>query len=52
VIPIASEDYTTVARRPKNSRLSNEKLLREFGVALPPWEASLAVCNARLVAAR
>ena len=47
VVPIPSEAYATAARRPKNSRLSNEKLLREFGVALPSWEASLAVCHAR-----
>jgi len=48
VIPIASDDYPTAARRPRNSRLSNEKLRRDFGVALPSWEASLAVCHARL----
>jgi dTDP-4-dehydrorhamnose reductase len=52
VVPIPSEAYTTAARRPKNSRLSNEKLLREFGVALPSWEASLAVCHARLAGIR
>ena len=52
VVPIPSEAYATAARRPKNSRLSNEKLLREFGVALPSWEASLAVCHARLAGIR
>lgn len=52
VVPIPSEAYPTAARRPKNSRLSNEKLLREFGVALPAWQTSLAVCHARLAAAR
>jgi len=52
VVPIPSEAYATAARRPKNSRLSNEKLLREFGVALPSWEASLAVCHARLAGTR
>jgi dTDP-4-dehydrorhamnose reductase len=48
IVPISSDAYPTAARRPKNSRLSNEKLLRQFGVVLPPWEASLAVCHARL----
>jgi dTDP-4-dehydrorhamnose reductase len=52
VVPIPSEAYAAAARRPKNSRLSNEKLLREFGVALPSWEASLAVCHARLAGPR
>jgi len=41
IVPIASSEYPTLARRPGNSRLSNEKLLRRFGVALPKWEACL-----------
>ena len=48
IVPIPSEAYPTVARRPKNSRLSNAKLRSDFGIALPPWEASLVVCHARL----
>ena len=52
VMPIASEDYPLPARRPRNSRLSNEKLLREFGLALPDWEVSLAACHASLAGAR
>lgn len=46
VVPISSEEYPTPARRPRNSRLSNEKLLRQFGVALPSWETSLRGCYA------
>ncbi len=41
IAPIASSEYPTPARRPGNSRLSNEKLLRRFGVALPKWGACL-----------
>jgi dTDP-4-dehydrorhamnose reductase len=41
VVPIPSEAYPSPARRPRNSRLSNEKLLRQFGFALPSWEDSL-----------
>jgi dTDP-4-dehydrorhamnose reductase len=41
IVPIASNEYPTPARRPGNSRLSNEKLLRRFGVALPKWEVCL-----------
>jgi len=48
IVPIPSEDYPRPARRPKNSRLSNEKLLRQFGVSLPGWEASLKTCYAAL----
>jgi len=48
VVAIPSEAYPTVARRPRNSRLSNDKLQRQLGVALPPWEVSLAACHARL----
>lgn len=48
IVPIASSEYPTPARRPANSRLSNEKLLRTFGVALPRWEASLEACHALL----
>jgi dTDP-4-dehydrorhamnose reductase len=48
IVPIASSEYPTPARRPGNSRLSNEKLLRRFGVALPRWEACLEICHAVL----
>ena len=41
VVPILSEAYPSPARRPRNSRLSNEKLLRQFGFALPSWEDGL-----------
>ena len=41
VVPIASSEYPTPARRPKNSRLSNEKLFRRLGVTLPTWEVGL-----------
>jgi dTDP-4-dehydrorhamnose reductase len=46
IMPIATSEYPTPARRPRNSRLSNEKLLRRFGVALPKWEACLEACYA------
>jgi dTDP-4-dehydrorhamnose reductase len=46
--PIASSEYPAPARRPRNSRLSSEKLRRRFGVALPRWEASLEACHAML----
>ena len=46
---ITTADYPTPARRPANSRLDNAKLRRVYGLALPDWRASLAVCCARLI---
>ena len=37
VIPIATSEYPTPARRPLNSRLSTERLEREYGIVLPDW---------------
>ncbi len=48
LVPTASNEYPLPARRPKNSRLSNEKLFRRFGVALPSWQACLKACYAEL----
>jgi dTDP-4-dehydrorhamnose reductase len=42
VMPIAASQYPKPARRPQNSRLSNEKLRQTFGVALPSWRESVA----------
>jgi len=47
---IATADYPTPARRPANSRLDNEKLARVYGLSLPEWRGSVAVCCARLLA--
>jgi dTDP-4-dehydrorhamnose reductase len=41
VVPIASAEYPTPARRPRNSVLSNEKLAATFGVRLPDWKILL-----------
>lgn len=46
IVPIASTEYSSPARRPKNSRLSNEKLLQRFGIVMPRWEACLEACHA------
>jgi len=42
IVPISASEYPAAARRPCNSRLSNEKLWSAFGVALPDWRSSLA----------
>ncbi len=41
VEPIATEQFPTPAKRPRNSVLSNSKLHRQFGVQLPDWKCSL-----------
>ena len=41
VNPIATSDYPTPAKRPRNSTLCNDKLERTFKVRLAPWEPAL-----------
>jgi len=44
IVPIATADYPTPARRPANSRLDCAKLARVHGVTLPSWRLSLDAC--------
>lgn len=46
LLPILSRDYPSPAKRPTYSVLDNGKLLETFGLALPHWETSLAMCLA------
>ncbi len=46
IIPIEAKEYPTPARRPQNSQLSNEALLRRFGIRQPHWRAALELCLA------
>jgi dTDP-4-dehydrorhamnose reductase len=46
--PIPSSEYPVAARRPSNSRLSNEKILRTLGIEMPRWEQCLEACYAEL----
>jgi dTDP-4-dehydrorhamnose reductase len=48
VDPITTSDYPTPAPRPAYSRLSCDKLRREFGVELPHWQAGVRECVRRL----
>jgi dTDP-4-dehydrorhamnose reductase len=50
VVPIATAEYPTPARRPANSRLDGARLARDYGVLLPHWRDSLKVVVARLLA--
>jgi dTDP-4-dehydrorhamnose reductase len=48
VVPIPTEAYPTPARRPRNSRLSCERVERAFGVVRRPWPEALAEVMAEL----
>ena len=49
VVPIASAEYQTPARRPPNSRLDCAKIARAHGVSLPHWQSSLGPCVGRIL---
>ena len=42
VVPIATADFPTKAKRPSNSRLDLSRLRDEFGVVMPNWRDALA----------
>lgn len=41
---ISSAEFSTPAKRPMYSVLSNAKLLKQFGIQLPGWDVSLREC--------
>ncbi|CAN7435766.1 dTDP-4-dehydrorhamnose reductase [Paraburkholderia hospita] len=44
VLPIPATDYPTPAKRPVNSRMSNDKLEQVFGLRAPLWDDALRLC--------
>ena len=52
VLPIATADYPLPAKRPLNSRLSGEKLRRDFGIVMPGWDTAAELCLADLLEQR
>jgi dTDP-4-dehydrorhamnose reductase len=42
IVPIATADFPTKAKRPGNSRLDLSRLKDRFGVTTPPWQEALA----------
>jgi len=46
VLPIATSEYPTRARRPAYSVLSKEKIRQAFGFSVPDWKDGLARCQA------
>jgi dTDP-4-dehydrorhamnose reductase len=49
LVAIKSAEYSTLARRPANSRLDCAKIKRQFGIQLPAWQRSLEACLDRLL---
>lgn len=41
IVPVATDDYPQVARRPRNSRLNTSKLESRFKIVLPTWRYHL-----------
>nr|WP_255682000.1 dTDP-4-dehydrorhamnose reductase [Luteimonas sp. BDR2-5] len=52
VVPIATADYPTPARRPAYSCLDTARLRGDFGIVLPTWQAGLDGVIAALAAQR
>ena len=48
VLPVSSAGYPTTARRPAYSLMDKSKIKREYGVHIPDWRNSLAICIDRL----
>jgi hypothetical protein len=46
VVPIATSEYPTAARRPAYAVLATARFERTFGFALPHWRDTLARCRA------
>jgi dTDP-4-dehydrorhamnose reductase len=44
VAPIPAAAYPAPAKRPANSRLSQDKLTERFGLKLPAWDEALRLC--------
>jgi dTDP-4-dehydrorhamnose reductase len=44
VLPVPSSGYPTPARRPAYSLLDKSKIRKEYGIHIPDWKTSLAVC--------
>ena len=49
MLPIPTSDYPLPAKRPANSRLSNDSLEQQFGLVMPSWDNALRLCMQELV---
>jgi dTDP-4-dehydrorhamnose reductase len=44
VRPIKTEQYPTLAQRPKNTLMNKDKIVKKFNVKIPNWKSSLSSC--------
>jgi dTDP-4-dehydrorhamnose reductase len=44
VLPISSSGFPTAAKRPAYSLLDKTKIKKDYGLYIPDWQSSLAVC--------
>lgn len=49
LVPIATSNYPTAARRPLNSRLDCSRILERYPIQLPDWQDGLRLCLEELV---
>lgn len=47
VVPVTTEDYPTAATRPPYSVLDKTMIKKTYGIEIPHWEESLALCLAQ-----
>ncbi|MEZ4907641.1 MAG: dTDP-4-dehydrorhamnose reductase [Saprospiraceae bacterium] len=44
ILPIATKDYPTAAKRPLNSKMSKQKFITSFNIPMKKWQESLHIC--------
>jgi dTDP-4-dehydrorhamnose reductase len=47
-LPITTEEYKVLAKRPKYSALDTEKIQRDYNISIPFWKDSLKECIEKL----
>jgi dTDP-4-dehydrorhamnose reductase len=52
LVPIASKDFQTAARRPRNSLLDRSKIADRLHIRTPPWEEGMRQVLERLAQTR
>jgi dTDP-4-dehydrorhamnose reductase len=48
ILPITTEEYKVLAKRPKYSVLDTKKIQRDYNMAIPFWKDSLKECIEKL----
>jgi dTDP-4-dehydrorhamnose reductase len=43
-LPVPSSGYPTPAKRPAYSLMDKSKIKKDYGLNIPDWQTSLAIC--------